>query len=264
LIAMNADTIVDDPPSDALPPPRGRGRAFLDAVSALGTAAQAAVPGLYAWGVTVLPVAMSHGPPDEHARRVFARIAAVIGVASLAAAVATERLWSARARYVGVWGLALTSALVWVLLPKALSPIHLDAPRGIAGMAGWFLFAFASAAPALKRDPSAAERVVEDAPMRPRSMLRRGDAVYLAGGVALALALQLTGWGVHVEERAVLARLVTLTAGIAVIGAATTIALARHERAPRPPGRVRLRRASPAIVALVLLGLAGLLAWLRA
>ena len=76
--------------------------------------------------------------------------------------------------------------------------------------------------------------------------------------------MQAVGWDVASPERAVLVRLVTVACGVAVVGATTAIALARH--APRVParGRVRLRRALPWIVVLALfLGSGAFLAQLR-
>src|SRR5690349_13924289 len=101
---------------------------LLTRISALGSAAQAAVPGLYAWAVTVAPAAWPRSAP------LAAKCAAVAGLLALAAGVFTEPRFGARARYISVWGLVLTSALVWITTPNALGPLKLDAPRGIAGM----------------------------------------------------------------------------------------------------------------------------------
>ena len=60
----------------------------------LGAAAQAAVPGFYAWGVTIMPAAWSRGAP------VIAKVAAIGGVIALVGFVLAEpRLgWRARNR----------------------------------------------------------------------------------------------------------------------------------------------------------------------
>jgi hypothetical protein len=125
-------------------------------------------------------------------------------------------------------------------------------------MIGWALFALASAAPGLQgaREP---DRIELDEDLRPREALARGDGLYVAAGVALACAMQLLGWHVATPERAILVRFVALAAGLAVVGAATDVALARHvPRVPRSRTR-RLRQAMTAFVVLALLGLTGLI-----
>jgi len=131
-----------DPPGSTAKPPSSPA---LDRIVDLGAAAQAAIPGLYAWGVTVAPAAWSRGSPWS------AQAAAVLGLLSLGAAPFVERWSPSMARVVSVWGLVTTSGLVWVLVPASLAPGRLDPLRGIAGMFGWGLFALATAAPALRR-----------------------------------------------------------------------------------------------------------------
>lgn len=232
-----------------------RRQRFFARVAEIGASAQAAIPGLYAWAITVAPAAWSRGAP------LGAKVAAVIGVLALVTAPVVESArfpsrpaWNGArwARLWSVWGFSLSSALVWALVPQALSSARLDALRGALGMVGWALFAFASAGPSLRVDEDAAARVVAGTPLRPRSELPRGDGAYVAAGVAMALVMQAIGWDVGSPERAVLVRLVTIAAGIAVIGGTTTIALARHTpRVPASP-RLRLRRSLPWIVMLVL------------
>jgi hypothetical protein len=148
--------------------------------------------------------------------------------------------------------------MVWALMPSALSAARLDAVRGSLGMVGWALFAFASAGPALKSDPNSPARIIASTSMKPRSALPRGDGIYVAVGVVLALLMQGIGWGVATPERAVLVRLVTVVCGIAVIGGTTSIALARHGTRVPASRRLRLRRAVPWLVVLLLVGAAGL------
>ncbi len=254
--------------------PRLPGKA-LTHLSNLGASAQAAIPGIYAWAITVAPAAWARGAPWP------AKLAALVGVAALATAPLVEGAvtksqaaareegrapprallaWTGAtwARVWSVWGFVLSSAIVWALSPAALSSARLDGVRGALGLVGWGLFAFASAGPALRADPDAASRIVAGSPLKPRSELPRGDGVYVAVGVVLALVMQLVGWNIAVPERAVLVRLVTVTCGIAVLGGMTSIALARHM--PRAPssGRTRMRRASPWIALLLVAGGAGL------
>jgi hypothetical protein len=158
----------------------------------------------------------------------------------------------AKARLVSLWGVVLSSGLVWALAPPGVSAA-MDGGRGVLGVVGWGLFAFASAGPTLKpvSDPRAK---VTRTGLAPRSALRSGDGVYLVLAGGAAVWMQAVGWSVAPVERAVLVRLVTLTGGIAVLSAATSIALSRH--LPVLPGsrRRRMVRALPWIVLLAILG----------
>jgi hypothetical protein len=230
--------------------PGGAPRDLLARMSDLGSAAQASIPGLYAWLVTVAPAAWSRAAPFA------AKVVAVVGVAALAAALVLEHRRpddAPRARAVAVWGLALSSALVWLLVPSEMSTLRLDAARGFAGMLGWALFAFACAAPPVRRDEANEARVVEGPPLRPRTRLARGDVAIMSLGAILACALQVVGWRSGPPERAVLVRLVAIACGIALLGGATGVALARHTRRPPASRRERLRRALPWLTVLSIL-----------
>lgn len=251
-----------------------RGRSLFVRLSAIGSSAQAAIPGLYAWLITVAPAAWSRGSP------VVAKAASLLGVFALVTAPLVEgaggtavepaaetpkgaaparglaalRTWTGPrwARVWSVWGFVLSSAIVWALVPSALSSARFDPVRGALGIVGWGLFAFSSAGPALRPDPASIGRIVAGSALKPRSELPRGDGVYIAAGVLLAIAMQGIGWGIVVPERAVLVRLVTVTCGIAVVGATTSIALARHATRSPASSRLRLRRALPWVVMLLL------------
>ena len=274
-----------DLPGDAVTPTGSRRNVVLTRLSELGASAQAAIPGLYAWAITVAPAAWSRGTP------LFAKVAAIIGVIALTTAPFVEgagfrapgppeapekagvaappppaqglrllRSWTGPtwARVWSVWGFVLSSAIVWTLAPGALSSARLDGLRGALGVVGWALFAFASAGPSLRADPDASARIVAGSSLKPRSELPRGDGAYVAAGVLLALGIQGVGWGVPTPERAVLVRLVTVVCGVAVLGATTSIALARHAtRSPASRG-LRLRRALPWVVILALVVASGI------
>jgi hypothetical protein len=266
---------------------RSRRNVVLTRLSELGASAQAAIPGLYAWSITVAPAAWSRGAP------LLAKVAAIAGVIALTTAPLVEgaglrrpepappadpnagrasqappppkglaalRAWTGPtwARIWSVWGFVLSSAIVWTLAPSALSSARLDGVRGALGVVGWALFAFASAGPSLRADPEAAGRIIAGSSLKPRSELPRGDGVYVAAGVVLALAMQGVGWGVASPERAVLVRLVTVVCGVAVLGATTSIALARHVTKVPASRTVRLRRALPWVAILALFLASGL------
>ena len=246
-------------------------RRLFERVASVGSSAQAAVPGLYAWAITVAPAAWTRGGP------LFAKAASVVGVIALVTAPLVEgaaqkgatptekpkgiRSWTGPtwARIWSVWGFVLSSAIVWALVPGALSSAHFDGIRGALGVVGWGLFAFASAGPSLKPDPDAAGRVVAGATLKPRSELPRGDAIYVLAGVVLALGMQAVGWGIVVPERAVLTRLVTIAAGVGVLGATTSIALSRHSARIAASGRIRFRRTLPWAALLFVMVAAGTL-----
>lgn len=270
--------------SEVVTPPRA---GLLSRVAEIGTSAQAAIPGLYAWAVTVAPAAWSRGAP------LLAKLAACVGVLALVTApfvegahlrpdpkrggrslpppnvdpsrrtptslLTTVRSWTGPqwARIWSVWGFVLSSAIVWALAPSALSSARLDAVRGALGMVGWALFAFASAGPVLRANPDGVARVVAGTSLRPRSDLPRGDGLYVALGVVMALAMQSVGWGIASPERAVLLRLVTIACGIAVLGGTTSISLARHSGRVPAASKIKLRRAVPWLVILLLVAVSG-------
>lgn len=257
-------------------------------LSELGASAQAAIPGLYAWAITVAPAAWSRGAP------LVAKVAAIIGVLALVTAPLVEgaglrpprappteggrasippaprglgalRTWTGPtwARIWSVWGFVLSSAIVWTLAPGALSSARLDGVRGALGVVGWALFAFASAGPSLRTNPDASKRIVAGSSLKPRSELPRGDGAYVAAGVIMALAMQGVGWGVASPERAVLVRLITVVCGVAVLGATTSIALSRHATRVPASRPLRLKRALPFIVLLLIFLASGLVVTFR-
>jgi hypothetical protein len=213
-------------------------------VADLGAAAQAVVPGLYAWAVTVAPCAWGRAP-------LGARFAAGLALLALLTPLAPEPgdpVRASRRRALGTWVFVLASALTFLAAPAALAPARLGAARGLAGMLGWGLYAFAAAAPAL---PRAREENQAEPGLAPRQTVRRGDAIYLVVGALAAAALQLVGWSVSTPERAVLLRMVTLMGGLGLVGASARLAIARHGR--RAPARRSLRAAGPWLVGLIVL-----------
>jgi hypothetical protein len=185
----------------------------------LGSTAQAAVPGLYAWFVTVVPCAWSRGSHFP------GKLASILALASLAVAIYLEPQRPKIARAVSVWGLTGGSIVVWMLSSVQLAPQHFATARALSGMLGWGLFAYASAAPALGPRTGG---VVESGLLKPRSTVLRGDGWYLAGGIIAALLFQTIGWRVLSPERGLLVRIATLAAGIGVIGASVSLSLARR------------------------------------
>jgi hypothetical protein len=223
-------------------------------VADLGSTAQASVPGIYAWSVSVAPVAFAHGAPG------IAQMAALCGVASLAGAPILESKRPRAARMVSVWGLVFTSLFVWIAVPSSsLSPLRFDVVRGLAGMLGWALFAFASAAPALvPLSSESATRTLSHA-LRSRSPAGWADATILWLGIGMGGVTQAVGWHVVEPERAVLVRLLGLVGGLAAVSAAASMVAARHEaRKFGSPAR-RARRAALPLVLFGLLAAVGVI-----
>jgi hypothetical protein len=214
----------------------------------LGSTAQAAVPGLYAWFVTVVPCAWgrnAHWP---------GKMASIFALGSLAVAVYLEPQRPKIARAVSVWGLVIASSIVWMLSSLPLAPQHFATARALSGMMGWGLFAYASAAPALGPRGGG---VVEAGALKPRTTVLRGDAYYLAAGIVVALLLQTIGWRVLSPERALLIRITTLAAGIGVVGTSVSLSLARRLGTSKAPLKNPMRDLLSwgiAIAALLLFG----------
>jgi hypothetical protein len=216
----------------------------------LGSTAQAAVPGLYAWFVTVVPCAWGRGAHFP------GKLASICALASLAVAIYLEPQRPKIARAVSVWGLAAGSIIVWLFSSVQLAPQHFATARALSGMLGWGLFAYASAAPAL--GPRAGG-IVEPGVLKPRSTVLRGDAYYLVGGVVAALLFQTIGWRVLSPERGMLIRIATLAAGIGVIGSAVSLSLSRRLGVSKAPLKNPMRELLTwgiAIAAILLIGVA--------
>ncbi len=240
------------PVDEALASPPSKLRRPLALISSLGAVAQSVIPALYAWGVTVAPVAWARGAG------VAPRICSVAALAVMGAALLVEAKRPRLSRPLLVWGFTACSLLTWVLAPVGLSVAKLDATRGFLGAAGWLMFAFSAAAPPIRRASGPGEngRIVPGPKLLPRTRVARGDGIILAAAFVCALGLQAIGWGVAVPERALLLRATTLVAGIAILGAATDIATLRHQvRKPARPA-VRMARVWPSAALLILLALA--------
>jgi hypothetical protein len=180
---------------------------------------------------------------------------AVLGVILLALAPALEQSRPAVARVVSIWGLVATSLVVWVLAPTAVvAPTQKDPLRVVCGMLGWALFALASTAPALARDETTAadSRPPASRALKPRGDSGRVDTVILAAGTLLAALLQGFGWQAEEPARAVLARMVSVVAGLVLLSASASVVVLRHTPHRALPTGKRARRAA---LPLVLFGL---------
>ncbi|HSQ67414.1 MAG TPA: hypothetical protein VLM85_29570 [Polyangiaceae bacterium] len=237
-----------------------------------GPAAQPLVAGLLAWIVTVAPVGYAKHAPWGAA--LFASLALLaLGRGAVAewllrrtAAPAPHAAASVdRNRIVTLVTFALASTVTWLCDTDALTPIRFSAARGVAGVLGWLLFAFACSAPAVEGPrPGVAGAVRVEVGPRARGRVARGDAIFVGVATLLAALLQVIGWTVASPERAVLVRLVTVTSAVVLLGAASVLLSARHgarEASPDPKRRAATRRRVPLgwLVALALMLAAGVL-----
>ncbi len=239
----------------------------------LGPTAQPVVAGVYAWAVTVAPVGYGkHGSlgTQNWAATVFASLAFVALVRGAVREALLQQDPNARSamersRTLTLFSFSAASLVTWICDDDALSTVRLSAARGVAGMVGWALFAYACAAPVVELVPEPA-RV--EAGARARGRIEKGDAVFVGIAFVLAFGLQLLGWSVDVPERAMLVRLTTLGAGVLILGGIGSFVSARHGARLEPSpqavvGRARVRMARPAlplgwVVALVMLLAAGI------
>ncbi len=206
----------------ALPPTSGAAHggdegAFFSWWRARGPATQGAIPGAYAWAVTVAPVGWGA------ASSAWAMVATAVGLALVLIAPALDGRAPALARLGLGWGLVAAAAATWTLAPAGLVD-RFDAARGIAGMFGWGLFALAVASPT--RPPSGVARA--DSP-EPRKPGRRGDMVALVVGLGLAVALQVPGWSIEARDRALFVRLAAIAGGLGLVTTASAVGTAGPE-----------------------------------
>jgi hypothetical protein len=229
-----------------------------DRPQAVGALRHASIPGVYAWAVTVAPLLGARGDGAF-----IARVAAGASLAFLVAGAAFEPRLGPRMRFACLWAFLVGCAAAWGASPASLSPARFDAVREVAGMLGWGLFAFAAAAPPLRRSAvvsGESSGEASGAPLPSHRRLARGDGLYAGFGIALALSIQLVGLRAATSERALLVRFVALAAGLAAIGASQELALARHSvRVARRPS-ARFRSVFAPLTVLLILLLAGMLA----
>ncbi len=249
-------------------------RSVFDRAFELGPAAQSIVAGAYAWAVTVAPVGFGrHGSSSQNWP---ATVTAMLALGALVrGAIAEARKKSAaradapdriaESRTLTLFSFSAMSLITWILDDGALSPVHLGASRGVAGMIGWALFAYACSAPVVEPVTFGGPPARIEAGGRARGRVRKGDSLIVFGGVVLAGALQLIGWSVTSPERAILVRVTTLGVAVLFLGGVGAFVSSRHgvEEPRNPRARVRSKGQRPLplgwVVAVVLLLAAGIL-----
>jgi len=225
---------------------------ILERLSAFGSGTQALLPGLYAWALTIAPVGFARGAS------VGGAVAASIGLVALFGSAEATRRGKRVGQIASVWGLAFSAMATWAIGISDFGAIRAEPIRLFAGLLGWVLFGFASAAPSVKRKGEGHVRPLTTRDPELVRERRRLDGWILGVAVALAMLLQCVGWDAPTLERAVLVRLATVCASIAVIGGAADIVVVRHVGAREE--RRSLVRAFFPLVFTVLFGAAAFLA----
>ena len=198
-----------------------------------GTSSQVVVPGAYAWAVTVAPAAWASGAS------LLAKMAALAALLALIVGAGLGWKKVAYARIFSLWGFVLCCTMSWIAAPA--SAVTFVPTTGLAGILGWALFAFASAAPSLTRtELPQAEREPQ---LRPRASAHR-DWPQLVVALVVALGFQAFGWGIEEAERAVFARVTCLAASVASL-----LIVARYLETRS--GDVPVRRFAPVLRTLV-------------
>ena len=204
-----------------------------------------AIPGIYAWVVTVaVPVYQKDSPvwPWACAWVAFACLLLTSGL------VVSSRLraWSA----ISVTGFVMSSASVWFLLAP------FEVAHGFLGALGWAAFAIGWV-----RAAETAELPVGTAAHRldllPRHRVHRASWATLAIGVVGALVVIALAWNIEGRERSLLGHAVAGFGALSLMTAAATHAsVVGRQAVPRRLSKGQLGRAL-GLVALVVLG-----AWL--
>lgn len=209
------------------------------------------VPGLYAWGVTVAwPASQRLAPLEAKLFALAALVALVVG-AGLAFA------WPPLGRALGIWMFLLACVASWAKVTPALFLARLDPLQGTLGAFGWGLFAWSWARQHRAPAPSAVEA---GPPSTPRQKLPAHLPIVFGLLAAAAAVPMILAWWVRGLERALLAHVVALAAAIALVSAAAELvnASVRGRRGGERPGSgLRLAGALPALIALIVVAVAG-------
>lgn len=200
---------------------------------------------VFAWAVTILPVAASRvGSWPARAVALFALAAGVVGPLM----VPTRRRIG---RHVGISLFVGSAALVWLLSPAAVDVSRIDLVLAITGAVAWMVFAFAWGEPWRFRPEAQTDELASS--LRARAELPPLAVPIAALGVVCAAGLLFLGFRVRDSSRALLAQVVAIGLGVAMVTVAASIATGRgKQRAPQSD------LPKPAVRALLVLAVAAL------
>ncbi len=206
------------------------------------------LPGLYAWVITVGTPATSHSAPA---------LARVLALLALVALLVGPWLVLERPRLGRSIGLLLYMGLcvaTWLLLSAELQIEQIDRVQAALGGVGWAVFAFGwGAVRHVGSVPEDHPNVISGSPLPVRSELPKGTVVILGIGAFGALACMLLAWREQRPEHALLTHAVALACAVALLSAASRIAVVRGRGKPPRHAIERLHRARHWLALLLVL-----------
>ena len=206
---------------------------------------------LFAWAVTILPVALS---------RVGSWPSRLVAVVAIAAGIIGPLLVPTRrrvGRHVGISAFVGGAALVWALSPAAVDVSRVDLVLAITGSVSWMVFAFSWGEPWKFRADSQPDEL--GATLRARAELPPFAVPIASLGVLTAAGLLVLGFRVRDTSRALLAQVVAIGLGVAMVTVAASLATGRgKQRAaqsdlPKPAVRALLVLAAAALIGAAIL-----------
>ncbi|AGP35785.1 hypothetical protein [Sorangium cellulosum] len=220
-----------------------------------GRAPQALLAAVVAWMITVAPAGFGRGAPVSAS--VAATLAFLCGIAAPLLAASHRRA----ARHLGISAFLALVTLTWLLAAPSLQPSRLDPVRAAIGGIAWGLFALSW------RDRWEARRQPEPDPdvplLQPRAHLPPLAAVIVAFGALVSLAILVLAWRVRDPDRALLAQAVAVACAVALITAASGVAVARGRRYTAGARRLTHRAVRQLLVLIVFAVLGAVVMMLR-
>ncbi|CAN92741.1 MULTISPECIES: hypothetical protein [Sorangium] len=216
-----------------------------------GRAPQALLAAVVAWMITVAPAGFGRGAPVVAS--IAATLAFLCGVAAPLLAATHRRV----ARHLGISVFLALVTLTWLLASPSLQPSRLDPVRAAIGAIAWGLFALSW------RDRWDVRRQPEPEPDAPllqaRAHLPPLATAIVAFGALVSLAILVLAWRIRDPERALLAQAVAVACAVALITAASGVAVARGRR-HTGGGRRLPHRAVRHLVVLIVFAVLGAVA----
>ncbi|AUX31128.1 MULTISPECIES: hypothetical protein [Sorangium] len=220
-----------------------------------GRAPQALLAAVVAWMITVAPAGFGRGAPVSAS--VAASLAFLCGIAAPLLAASHRRA----ARHLGISVFLALVTLTWLLAAPSLQPSRLDPVRAAIGGIAWGLFALSW------RDRWEVRRPPEPDPdvplLQPRAHLPPLAAVIVAFGALVSLAILVLAWRVRDPDRALLAQAVAVACAVALITAASGVAVARGRRHTAGARRLTHRAVRQLLVLIVFAVLGAVVMMLR-
>jgi hypothetical protein len=202
----------------ASPPPSLEPRSLLREPGVV----QRIVCGVFAWAVTAFPFAFGRGG------RAAAMLAAVI---ALGAAVAGPLVFPKHrrlGRHIGITAFLALVVATWLLVPGALEVSRIDLVLAMTGSVSWMAYAFSWGEP-WKFRPDVKTDDMSGA-LRARAELPPVAVPVAALGVLGAAALLVLAFRVRDSSRALLAQVVAIGLGVALVTVAADLAISRGKK----------------------------------